>query len=209
MKLAAVYEIVTKKAWPQFAAFLSLISLLLSAVVPPLRSPDERDHIKRAYLLTRGQIILHTLAELRRRGELDMARAIVDSSPVRAMLAGKKPARTQRTGARCGSKHHLIVDAQGIPLAVILSGANSNDITQLDALVEAIPPIRGKPGRPQRKPKIVQGDRVTVPSRTDSACASAASRPCLPKSARHTAVGSAKRAGSWSARLLGSTRSDA
>lgn len=39
------------------------------------------------------------LAELRRRDQLDMARAIVDSSSVRAMLAGKKPARIQRTGA--------------------------------------------------------------------------------------------------------------
>ncbi|ARL58192.1 IS5 family transposase [Burkholderia pseudomallei] len=46
-----------------------------------------------------------------------------------------------------------------MPLAVILAAANCNDITQLDALVEAIPPIRGKRGRPLRKPKIVQGDR--------------------------------------------------
>ncbi|GBH28637.1 hypothetical protein BvRS1_56860 [Burkholderia vietnamiensis] len=61
---------------------------------------------------------------------------------------------------KLGSKHHLIVDAQGIPLAAILTAANCNDITQLDALVEAIPPIRGKRGRPLRKPKIVQGDRA-------------------------------------------------
>jgi len=60
---------------------------------------------------------------------------------------------------KLGSKHNLIVDAQGIPLAVILTAANCNDITQLDALVEAIPPIRGKRGRPLRKPKIVRGDR--------------------------------------------------
>lgn len=60
---------------------------------------------------------------------------------------------------KLGSKHHLIVDAQGIPLAVILSAANRHDITQLDALVDAIPHIRGKRGRPLHKPKIVQGDR--------------------------------------------------
>ena len=58
---------------------------------------------------------------------------------------------------RC--KPHLIVDAQGIPLAVIVTAANCNDITQRDALIKAIPPIRGKRGRPLRKPKIVQGDR--------------------------------------------------
>lgn len=32
-------------------------------------------------------------------------------------------------------------------------------MTQLLPLVEAIPPIRGKPGRPLQRPKIVQGDR--------------------------------------------------
>jgi transposase len=45
------------------------------------------------------------------------------------------------------------------PLVVILSAANRHDITQLDALVDAIPHIRGKRGRPLHKPQIVQGDR--------------------------------------------------
>jgi len=53
----------------------------------------------------------------------------------------------------------VITDAQGVPLATILTGANSHDVTQLLPLVEAIPPIRGKPGRPRRKPEAVQGDR--------------------------------------------------
>ena len=56
---------------------------------------------------------------------------------------------------RPGSKHHIINEAQGIPLAVILTGANRNDITQLLPLVEAIPPIRGKRGRLLCKPRIV------------------------------------------------------
>jgi transposase len=42
---------------------------------------------------------------------------------------------------------------------VLLTAANVNDVTQLQALVEAIPPVRGKPGRPRRRPEIVQGDR--------------------------------------------------
>jgi len=44
-------------------------------------------------------------------------------------------------------------------LALILTGANRNDVTQLLPLVEAIPPIRGKRGRPLSKPRIVLGDR--------------------------------------------------
>jgi transposase len=59
-----------------------------------------------------------------------------------------------------GSKHHLVTDANGIPLAVRLTGANRHDVTQLLALIEAIPPIAGKVGRPLRRPASVLGDRA-------------------------------------------------
>ena len=58
-----------------------------------------------------------------------------------------------------GSKHHLAVDAGGIPLAAKLTAANRHDVTQLIPLIDAIPPIAGKPGAPLRKPKEVMGDR--------------------------------------------------
>lgn len=44
-------------------------------------------------------------------------------------------------------------------MAAILTPANSHDVTQLLPLVDAIAPIRGKPGRPRSKPEAVQGDR--------------------------------------------------
>ena len=53
----------------------------------------------------------------------------------------------------------MICDAQGIPLAVRLTAANVNEVTQLQEMVEAIPPVKGQPGRPRRRPKSVQGDR--------------------------------------------------
>lgn len=59
-----------------------------------------------------------------------------------------------------GSKHHLIVDAGGVPLASRLTGANRHDVTQLLPLVESIPPIRGTAGAPLRKPRRVMGDRA-------------------------------------------------
>jgi len=59
-----------------------------------------------------------------------------------------------------GSKHHLIVDAGGVPLASRLTGANRHDVTQLLPLVESIPPIRGTAGAPLQKPKRVMGDRA-------------------------------------------------
>jgi len=46
-----------------------------------------------------------------------------------------------------------------VPLAIKLTGANRHDITELLALVEAIPPIKGKRGRPRKRPDVVQGDR--------------------------------------------------
>jgi transposase len=62
--------------------------------------------------------------------------------------------------ARLGSKHHLLVDATGIPLAWTLTGGNRNDVTQLVPLVERVPPVRGKVGRPRRRPDRVAADRA-------------------------------------------------
>ena len=54
----------------------------------------------------------------------------------------------------------MITDGGGIPLAVILTGGNTADVTQLLPLVHAIPPIRGKQGRPRQRPETVFGDRA-------------------------------------------------
>src|SRR3712207_3130495 len=61
-----------------------------------------------------------------------------------------------------GSKYHVVVDRNGIPLAVRLSAANAHDSTQLLPLIDAIPPIigpRGKPGRPRKRPGKLHGDK--------------------------------------------------
>ena len=42
----------------------------------------------------------------------------------------------------------MITEGHGIPLAVSLTGGNRNDVTQLMPLVQAIPPVRGRRGRP-------------------------------------------------------------
>src|SRR2546428_8346913 len=61
--------------------------------------------------------------------------------------------------ARNGSKHHLLVDATGVPLAWTVTGGNRNDITQLVPLIERVPPVRGKVGRPRRRPERLLADR--------------------------------------------------
>jgi transposase len=60
---------------------------------------------------------------------------------------------------RAGSKHHVLVDATGIPLAWTLTGGNRNDVTQLIPLLERVPPVAGLIGRPRRRPDSVVGDR--------------------------------------------------
>ena len=59
-----------------------------------------------------------------------------------------------------GSKHHVITDAQGVPLAAGVTGAHRHDVTQLLPLVDRIPPVAGRVGRPRRRPDRVQGDRA-------------------------------------------------
>ena len=61
--------------------------------------------------------------------------------------------------ARNGSKHHLLVDATGIPLAWTVTGGNRNDVTQLIPLLDRVPDVRGLVGRPRSRPDEVVGDR--------------------------------------------------
>jgi transposase len=53
-----------------------------------------------------------------------------------------------------------LVDATGIPLAWAVTGGNRNDITQLIALVDAVPAVGGCVGRPRRRPDRVTADRA-------------------------------------------------
>ncbi|NEC37375.1 transposase, partial [Streptomyces rubrogriseus] len=73
--------------------------------------------------------------------------------------AGPKSGPSPVDRARPGSKHHLIVDGQGIPLAVSLTGGNRNDVTQLLPLLDKIPPVAGRTGRPRRRPDALLADR--------------------------------------------------
>jgi IS5 family transposase len=51
-------------------------------------------------------------------------------------------------------------EAGGLPLAVILSAANANDATMLEAVLEDIPPIRMPSGRRRRRPGKVHADKA-------------------------------------------------
>jgi transposase len=72
---------------------------------------------------------------------------------------GSKTGPSPVDRGRRGSKHHLLVDARGLPLAWTLTGGNCNDVTQLLELLDRVPPVRGRRGRPKRRPARLLADR--------------------------------------------------
>ena len=100
------------------------------------------------------------LAKLNEADRIDWSRAAIDSSHVRGVWGGAKTGPSPVDRSRSGSKHNLIACGHGTPLAAALTAANRNDIIQLIALVDAIPPVHGRHGRPRRRPRKLFGDRA-------------------------------------------------
>jgi transposase len=92
-------------------------------------------------------------------GEIEWSRAVADGSHVQAKKGGSETGPSPVDRARNGSKHHLLVDATGIPLAWSVTGGNRNDITHLIPLLDRVPPVKGKVGRPRRRPDRLTADR--------------------------------------------------
>ena len=44
----------------------------------------------------------------------------------------------QRTGEKNGTKRHVLVDGRGVPLSIVVTGANRHDVTQLKPVLENI-----------------------------------------------------------------------
>lgn len=86
-----------------------------------------------------------------------------------AGLRGRLPREGEKGGeatgpspvdrGKTGSKHHLISDGNGTPFKVITTAANVNDVTQTLGLVDGIPSVAGRPGRPRRRPDALLGDK--------------------------------------------------
>jgi transposase len=90
------------------------------------------------------------------------SRASVDSLSVRAKR-GEATGPNPTDRGKSGSDYHVVVDRNGIPLAIRLAAANAPDATQLIPLVDTIPPIigpRGKPSRPRKRPAKLHADKA-------------------------------------------------
>jgi len=53
-----------------------------------------------------------------------------------------------------------MVDRQGIPLAITLSGANVPDGKRMEVTVDAVEPIKRPCGRPRKRPAKLHADKA-------------------------------------------------
>ncbi len=132
------------------------------------------------------------LDELQDAGQLDWTRAVIDSSHMRAKGGAGHTGPSPVDRSRPGSKHHLIVDGSGIPLAVILTAANRNDITQLLALIDRVPPVGG---HGKLRPRWVYTDRAYDSAKHLKELRARGSLPRSPNARLPTALASAATAG--------------
>lgn len=91
--------------------------------------------------------------------KIDWRRGAIDSTSVRAVYGGDKTGPSPVDRAKYGSKHHVLTDGNGLPLAVDVTAANVNDIMELKPLVLRIPKIRDKKTRRIKRLRALLGDR--------------------------------------------------
>ena len=100
------------------------------------------------------------LSELRKADQIDWSCATIDSGTVRAVGGGEKTGRNPTERRKAGSKHHVLADANGLPLYAILTGANRHDVTQLLPLIDSAPSVSRKPRHPRKHPESNYADRA-------------------------------------------------
>ena len=99
------------------------------------------------------------LSLLRKADKLDPDTAIIDSVTVRAFGGGEATGPSPVDRSRKGTKHTLLVDRHGAPLAIRTAGASASDHRQIVPLILDFPKVGGKPGRPKELPDEAYADR--------------------------------------------------
>jgi len=119
---------------------------------------------------------------------------------------GEQTGKDPTNRGKLGTKRHVVVDRQGVPLAETISGANVHDSKLLEETVDAIPALRlphRQRGRPRKRPTKLHARGA------DGRCGRAVSPRALPDVASNRVSDSAASAGWWSAHCPGSTVSGA
>jgi len=102
---------------------------------------------------------VHLLKLLKKEGELDPHVVIVDSVIVRAFGAGEATGPNPVDRRKPGSKLTLLVDKNGVPLAIRTRPANESEHRQLIQILRQFPRVGGASGRPLEQPEELYADR--------------------------------------------------
>lgn len=96
---------------------------------------------------------------LRAADKLDPETVIVDSVILRAFGGGEETGPSPVDRRKLGTKHTILVDRNGVPLAIRTAPANRSDQVELIPIVIDFPIVGGKPGRPKEHPDELYADR--------------------------------------------------
>jgi IS5 family transposase len=83
----------------------------------------------------------------------------VDSASVPAKKGGELVGPNPTDRGKPGTKRHLFTDATGLPLAVLVTGANVHDCKVFEELLDAVPPVKGRRGRPRKRPEKLHAEK--------------------------------------------------
>lgn len=75
-----------------------------------------------------GQLDAVLLAELDGADQIDWKRALIDGSYTRAPAGGEDVGPNPWDRGKSGSKHHVVTDAQGIPLSAAVTAASVMEV---------------------------------------------------------------------------------
>jgi transposase len=99
------------------------------------------------------------LSELQPGDRIDWSRAVVDFSLLCASGGGEETGSNPTDRSKPGSGHQLIPSRSGISLAAMVTGGYACRVNELEPLLDAVPPVHGKRGRPRRRPRAAYAGR--------------------------------------------------
>jgi transposase len=86
-------------------------------------------------------------------------RAIVDTMSVRAKSGGDYVGANPVDRGKPGSKLHLVCDGHGLPVAVAVTAANTNDSEVFEGLLDDVAAVRTPSGQRRCRPGKVHADK--------------------------------------------------
>src|SRR4051794_37832614 len=120
-------------------------------------------------------------ARLNAAGRIDWSRAAVDGSHIDAKKGVPAQVRRRSTAASPAASTSQICDGHGTPLQVLTTAANVPDISKAVDLLDAVPPVAGRPGRPRRRFPVLLADKGYDSRAFREACRRRRTEPIIPR----------------------------